>query len=92
MLSGRSSPIDENLNARRNDLIWQFLEIVLASIVWQKIAERAVFKWSYIQQAARPTINDRVFVENGSARYKPASRRLVAGILLTPAVYVFMAF
>ena len=92
MLSGRSSQIEENLNARRNDLVGQFLELVLASVVGKKIAARAVIKWSYIQQAARPTINDRVFVENGSARYKPASRRLVAGILLTPAVYVFMAF
>jgi hypothetical protein len=37
------------LNVHSNDLGWQFLELVLGSVVGKKIAVRAAIKWRYVQ-------------------------------------------
>ena len=79
------------LNVHSNDLVWQFLELVLGSVVGKKIAVRAAIKWRYVQQGPLSAVNDRVFIEQG-ARHKPTSQRLVAGGFVAPAVYVVMAF
>jgi hypothetical protein len=52
MLSGDEFPqIDKNSNIQRNDLVGQFVELVLASLLRKKTAIRTVSKWSYVQQA-----------------------------------------
>jgi len=79
------------LDVHSNDLVWQFLELVLGSVVGKKLAVRAAIKWRYVQQGTLSAINDRVFIEQG-ARHKPTSQRLVAGVFVAPAVYIVMAF
>jgi hypothetical protein len=79
------------LDVHSNDLVWQFLELVLGSVVGKKLAVRAAIKWRYVQQGTLSAVNDRVFIEQG-ARHKPTSQRLVAGVFVAPAVYVVMAF
>jgi hypothetical protein len=79
MLSGDEFPqIDKNSNIQRNDLVWQFLELVLGSVVGKKLAVRAAIKWRYVQQGTLSAVTDRVFIEQG-ARHKPTSQRLVPG-------------
>jgi hypothetical protein len=63
-------PIRGFLNVHSNDLIWQFLELVLGSVVGKKIAVRLAIKWRYVQQGTLSAVNDRVFIEQG-ARHKP---------------------
>ena len=53
-----SSSVDKHSNIQRNDLVWQFLELVLGSVVGKKIAVRAVIKWRYVQQVTRSAVND----------------------------------
>lgn len=84
-------PIRGFLNVHSNDLVWQFLELVLGSVVGKKIAVRRAIKWRYVQQGTLSAVNDRVFIEQG-ARHKPTSQRLVAGVFVAPAVYIVMAF
>ena len=79
------------LNVHSTELGWQFLELVLGSVVGKKIAVRAAIKCRYVQQGTLSAVNDRVLIEQG-ARDKPTSQRPVAGILVAPAVYVVMAF
>ena len=79
------------LDVHSNDLVWQFLELVLGSVVGKKIAVRRAIKWRYVQQGPPSAVNDRVFIEQG-ARHKPTSHRLVAGVFVAPAIYVVMAF
>jgi hypothetical protein len=37
------------LDVYSNDLVWQFLELVLRSVVGKKIAVRRAIKWRYVQ-------------------------------------------
>ena len=56
-------PIRGFLNVHSNDVVWQFLELVLGSVVGKKIAVRRAIKWRYVQQGTLSAVNDRVFIE-----------------------------